>query len=525
MLPFPFAAIIGFYRHLEQVPYQVLAGHLMPLEVSGPSNPRRNTSTHRLDSWKQIAAYLCRGERTVKRWETERGLPIHRLPGGGRGSVHAFTAELDEWLVSAEALEIEIGEEEGAAKETEAEVALPAEAQPAATTGISAHKVRGRFRRIPVSLLLAALLALAGASLFFVLRRGGRIFLSRDSKPARAPISEPEKQLAHQLYLQGRFEWNKRTPESLNRALDDFTQALIHNPEDAQTYVGLADTYNLLREFSAMPENEAYNRALTASRKAVELDDSLAEAHRSLAFAEVWGEWNFKDGVREFRRAIELNPNDPLTHLWLANALGMEGRLRQALSEINRAQELDPTSPSILADKGSMLFYSGKTIEGIGLLKQVERTYPESISPHRGLAGIYMNLKDYPGFLAESAKTAQMTGDPVLKATTASAQEGFLRDGGRGLLLGLYTAQKKYHEEGKLPGIWLAHTCVLIGRRQEAVQLLGEDYARHEPDFVYLIGDSFLAPLRDEPEVRKMMSSIQVSAPEDAADAEAVARK
>jgi tetratricopeptide (TPR) repeat protein len=497
----------------------------MPLEVSGPSNPKQNASSLRLDSWKQIAAYLCRGERTVKRWETERGLPIHRLPGGGRGSVHAFTAELDEWLVSAEALEIKIGEEEVAAEETEAEAALPAEAQPAAPAGSSARIAWGRFRRIAVSLLLAALLAFSGESILFVLRGGGRIFFSRNSKPVRAPISESERQLAHQLYLQGRFEWNKRTPESLNRALDDFTQALIHDPEDAQTYVGLADTYNLLREFSAMPANEAYARALTASRKAVELDDSLAEAHRSLAFAEIYGEWNFKDGVREFRRAIQLNPTDPLTHLWLANALGTEGRLQQALSEINRAQELDPASPPILADKGCMLFYMGKAREGIGLLQQVERTYPESISPHRCLAGISMNLKDYPGFLAESAKTSQMTGDPVLKATTISAQEGFYRDGERGLLQGMYTAQKKYHEEGKLPGIWLARTCVLIGRRKEAMQLLGEDYARHEPDFVYLVGDSFLAPLRDEPEVRKMMSSIQVTAPEDAAGAEAVARK
>jgi len=497
----------------------------MPLEVSGPSNPQKTAPSLRLDSWKQIAAYLCRGERTVKRWETERGLPIHRLPGGGRGSVHAFTAELDEWLVSAEALEIEIGEEADAAEKTEAEAALPAEAQPTAPTGISARKARGRFRRIPVSLLLAAAVYFV-VSLFFVLRGGGRIFLFRDSKPARAPISEPERQLAHQLYLQGRFEWNKRTPESLNRVLDDFTQALIHDPEDAQTYVGLADTYNLLREFSAMPENEAYSRALTASRKAVELDDSLAEAHRSLAFAEIYGEWNFKDGVREFRRAIELNPTDPLTHLWLANALAKEGRLQQAFSEINRAQELDPTSPSILADKGYMLFYIGKVREeGIGLLKQVERTDPEFISPHRYLAGIYMSLKDYLGFLAESAITAQMTGDPVLKAITASAQEGFLRDGERGLLQGLYTAQKKYHEEGKLPGISLARTCVLIGRRQEAVQLLGEDYQQHTPELIDILGDSALAPLKDEPEVRKILSSIQVSALEDAAGAEAVARK
>ena len=506
------------------MPSQEIRSQFMQTPARNPENTVG--LGQRLDCWKEIASYLGKGERTVKRWETNRGLPIHRVPGGGRASVYAHAAELDEWLVSARALEIEIGEKEGVAEETEAEAALTDEAQPAAPAGTSAHKAPGRFRRIPVSLLLAALLAISGALLLFVLRGGGRIFLFRDSMPARAPISESERQLAHQLYLQGRFEWNKRTPESLNRALDDFTQALVHDPEDAQTYVGLADTYNLLCEYTLMQPDEAYSRALAASRKAVELDGSLAEAHRSLGFAEVWGEWNFKDGVREFRRAIELNPTDPLTHLWLANSLWREGRFQQAFSEINRAQELDPTSPSILADKGCMLSYMGKTRkEGIDLLKQVERTYPESISPHRYLANIYMNLKDYPGFLAESAKMALMTGDPVRKAITASAQEGFLRDGERGLLQGLYTAQKKYHKEGKFSGFWLARTCVLIGRRQEAMQLLGEDYQRHEPDFVYLLGDSDLAPLKDEPEVRKMMSSIQVSAPEDADGAEAVARK
>jgi tetratricopeptide (TPR) repeat protein len=509
----------------------------MPPEVAGPSNPLNAVAPVRLDSWKQIAAYLCRGERTVKRWETERGLPVHRLPGGGRGSVHAFPAELDQWLVSARALETEVGVKEGATEESDADATahgevLPEailEAQPASPPAspieLSAGAERSGFRRTPVLLLMTVLLVFTAAAIFFALRGGGRNVFIRDAKPARAPISESERQLAHQLYLQGRFEWNKRTPESLNRALDDFTQALVHDPEDARTYAGLADTYNLLREFSAMPENEAYARALAASRKAVELDDSLAEAHRSLAFAEVYGEWNFRDGVREFRRAIELNPTDPLAHLWLANALAKEGWSQQALSEIDRAQELDPTSPSILADKGGLVVDAGRVREGIGLLKQVESTYPESISPHRYLAGIYMRRKDYPGFLAESAKTAQMTGDPVRKAIAASAQEGFLRDGERGLLQGLYTAQKKYHEEGKLPGISLARTCVLIGRRQEAVQLLGEDYARHEPAFLDLLGDSDLAPLTDEPEVRKMLSSIQISASEDGAAAMTAVRE
>jgi tetratricopeptide (TPR) repeat protein len=312
------------------MPSQEIRSQFMQTPARNPENTVG--LGQRLDCWKEIASYLGKGERTVKRWETNRGLPIHRVPGGGRASVYAHAAELDEWLVSARALEIEIGEKEGVAEETEAEAALTDEAQPAAPAGTSAHKAPGRFRRIPVSLLLAALLAISGALLLFVLRGGGRIFLFRDSMPARAPISESERQLAHQLYLQGRFEWNKRTPESLNRALDDFTQALVHDPEDAQTYVGLADTYNLLCEYTLMQPDEAYSRALAASRKAVELDGSLAEAHRSLGFAEVWGEWNFKDGVREFRRAIELNPTDPLTHLWLANALWREGRFQQAFS-------------------------------------------------------------------------------------------------------------------------------------------------------------------------------------------------
>ncbi len=499
----------------------------MPLVLSNTPEPQDQAASLRLDGWKEIAGYLGRGERTAKRWESERALPVHRLPGGGRGSVYAFTAELDEWLVSARALEIEVSEEPSAAVESASASETPPEAPPGSEESTAAepavHAVKSGFRRASLLLLLTVLLILAGAAILFA-RHGGRNLVSRNAKPARAAVSETEKQTTHQLYLQGRFEWNQRTPESLNRALDDFTQALVHDPEDARTYVGLADTYDLLREFSVMPQNEAFHRALAASRKAIALDDSLAEAHRSLAFAEVWGEWNFRDGVREFRRAIELNPRDPLAHLWLANALAAESRPQMALSEIDRAQELDPTSPSILADKGSMLFYSGNE-EGFALLKDVERTDPQFLSPHRYLAGMYMDRKDYPGFLAESEKVAQLTGDSAQKAITAAAREGFSRDGERGLLQGLYLTQKKFHEEGKLTGIWLAKTCVLIGRRQEAVHLLGEDFARHESEFVYLLNDRGLAPLRNDPEVRKMLSSIQLSAPEDGAVAESAAGK
>jgi tetratricopeptide (TPR) repeat protein len=215
----------------------------------------------------------------------------------------------------------------------------------------------------------------------------------KSDRPASTAVSDAEKTLAHDFYLKGRYEWNQRTPDSLHRALDCFTQSVVHDPGNAQAYVGLADTYILLREYSTMPENEAYERAIAAANKAVELDDSLAEAHRALAFAETYGNWDLVNGEREFRRAIELNPTDCIARLWHANALKDQGRFSEGLEEIGKAQELDPSSHAILADKGAMLFSAGKQKEGIELLKEVERSDPEFRSPHYSLMRIGFELR------------------------------------------------------------------------------------------------------------------------------------
>ena len=190
---------------------------------------------------------------------------------------------------------------------------------------------------------------------------------------------------AKELYLKGRYEWDKRTPESLNKAVDYFTQAIVHDPNYAQAYVGLADCYNLLREFSAMPPEEAYPRALAAAKKAVELDDSSAEAHTSLAFATFYGSFDAAGAEREFQHALALNPNDARAHHWYATSLFAEGRYPEALSQIEIAQQLDPASTAILADKGLILLYAGPKEEGVALLKQLERTEPAFPSTYRYL--------------------------------------------------------------------------------------------------------------------------------------------
>src|SRR5262249_42511635 len=190
------------------------------------------------------------------------------------------------------------------------------------------------------------------------------IYLSVGRSPIRfgkalAAHHQPDS-IAQDFYLKGRFYFEKRTPADLNTAVDAFTQAIVHDPAYAQAYVGLADTYSLLREYSTMPTLEAEQRARAAAQKAVELDPNLAEAHTSLAFSEFWGFLDAAGADREFRRAIELDPNLARAHHWYATFLIEIQRTQDALTEIERARQLDPSSKSILADKGVLLLDAGR---------------------------------------------------------------------------------------------------------------------------------------------------------------------
>src|SRR5579871_3376720 len=197
---------------------------------------------------------------------------------------------------------------------------------------------------------------------------------------------------AEDYYLKGRFYWNKRTPESLNQAVDSFTQAIVHDPNYSDAYVGLADCYNLLREYTMMPAGEAYPRALAAAKKAVELDDQSSAAHASLAFVSFFGMWDAGTADEEFRRAINLDPNNANAHHWYATYLQAVRRFDESLHEIDRAQALDPNSSSILVDKGMLLWRAGHQEEALRLLRQLEQADPEAVSPHRYLKFAYFEM-------------------------------------------------------------------------------------------------------------------------------------
>ncbi|KAA6456246.1 tetratricopeptide repeat protein [Acidobacteria bacterium AB60] len=469
-----------------------------------PSKLARPDRSGRLDGWKDIAAYLGRAERTVKRWERERGLPIHRVPGGAKGSVYAFGEELDRWLLrSSVSASAEEAAGADAAGEPESDEVPAKEAAPGAE-----QRLRPVSSWLTVAVAGSALLVVLGAAVaeLSLPRKVHALFAGKAA--GSTGVSADEKRLARELYLKGRYEWNQRTPESLNRALDLFTQAIVHDPGDAPSYAGLADTYNLLREYSTMPDDVAYSRAIVAARKAVELDDSLAEAHRALAFAERYGTWQFEDAEKEFRRAIQLDPNDAQVRRWYANAFAVRGRLDESLAQIDAAQELDPSSDVTLADKGLMLANAGRIPEGVQLLKEVERSAPELSSPHSYLARISLRQRDYVTYLEEATRAAETMNDPVQKDIAAAARAGYTRAGAHGLLEALYAKQKEYYLAGKFEAAYFAHTCMLLNKREEALQALETSYARHESEVIGALSDPALLALRDEPRYRALVSKI-----------------
>lgn len=319
----------------------------------------------------------------------------------------------------------------------------------------------------------------------------------------------PANHEAEELYLQGRFYWNKRTPESLNKAVDSFMQAIVHDPGYSQAYVGLADSYNLLREFSGMPASEAYPRALAAAQKAVELDAQSSQAHASLAFVSFYGTWNVATAGREFQRSIELDPNNGVAHHWYATYLMSLRRYSESLVEIERAQALDPTSNSILADKAMILFNASRVDEAIALFKQVEEADPNFVSPHRALAGVYLQTGDPAGYLVEARKSALLLHDGPGLALVDAAQQAFAAGGNRALLQALLLENRRLYEQGAASPTAVAGASVLLGDKREALRYLEKAYRNHDDSLTEIEGGpTFHKLLRDEPEYRELVAKI-----------------
>ena len=450
----------------------------------------------RLDSWKEIAAFFDRDERTVKRWEKERSLPVHRLPGGSRARVYAFTEELERWMRSPQA-----NTDEPAASATADSGEIPAAVTESGSVPIATGpEPRPTSHKNWIIAAVCVLLAVVAVTAVMVHRR--RAAAAGASSQAMAPhAANPE---AQDLYLQGRYYWNKRTPDDLNKAVDSFTQAIVHDPNYAPAYVGLADCYNLLREFAAMPSKEAFPRALAAAEKAVELDDSSAEAHATLAFVTFYWKWDAPNAEREFRRAIQLNPDYAAAHHWYANFLGTLGRNLQALNEINAAEKIDPGSNAIMADRALLLYNMGRADEAIARLQQIESSQPSFYSSHRYLGYIYLDSHDYPNYLKESLDAANLAHDKEQMEIARAAEEGFKTGGEHGMLENTAQVEQKLYDQGKISAYPLAVAYARLGDKPETLRYLKAAYDQHDPAFMSVRIDHALIPFHNDPAFRQL---------------------
>ncbi len=226
---------------------------------------------------------------------------------------------------------------------------------------------------------------------------------------------------AYRAFLLGRFFWERRTEDGMKKGIQHFQQAIDSDPSYALAYVGLADCYLILYDYGFLSPQESAPKARAAATKALEIDDTLAEAHASLAYFKFSYEWDWPGAEAEFRRAIELSPNYATAHHWYGYYLAVRGRFDESLAEMRRGEEIDPLSLIIKTNIGRLLFWERKYDLAIAQFKSVLEMDPNFASASEKLAEAYEAKQMYPEAIAEYQKWAALVGDGELAAQLGPA--------------------------------------------------------------------------------------------------------
>jgi tetratricopeptide (TPR) repeat protein len=469
-----------------------------------------------LQGWKDIAAYVSRDVRTVKRWEKQRGLPVRRMPGEGRANVYALIPDLDRWLsntVSGEEPETKADQE-----------ALLAETPPPSELNVAPIAVdpvpsqtqthERTFNPQRLWILAAVVVLCVGAITPFVIRA------HRHEQAAEVPPFNPT-QTAHMvkysskvdgvdaLYLRGIYFYEQRTPDTLDRALKCFLEAVAKDPSYAPAYAGLAQTYNLIREYSMMPEAEAYTKAKAAAQQAIALDPKLSEAHASLGFVEFFFDWKPAEAEREFHTAIELDPNSALAHHWYGSMLTHEARFTESLAQLDLAQRLQPTSTSILSDRAFALGLSGHRNEAADMLQEVLNDDPRSPAPHGILSTISLvEPRDLPRFLDESRRFSTLRHDPQGLKRLDAFEPAYRAGGASALWQAMLAEEERAHPSPNDRTYGMATAEAALGQRDASFHDLSQLAARRDRSLIGILIDPLISSERDDPRFAAIVTSI-----------------
>jgi TolB-like protein/Flp pilus assembly protein TadD len=303
---------------------------------------------------------------------------------------------------------------------------------------------------------------------------------------------------AYQLYLQGRFFWNKRTPQTIQKSIEYFQKAIEKDPNYALGYAGLSDGYALLAYYGGAPAQEALPKAREAALKALSMDDNLAESHNALGFVLVLYDYDYVGAERQYRRVIELNPNYALAHQNLGVMLNRIGRHEEGMAEIRRALEIEPLSIVINRLYGDALFCGKRYDEALAQLKKTLELDPAFPTTHLSLSGLYQLTGKYAESVESFAKYQDLSGRPQ---TAKLARESFAARGWQGYLKEMTGTQRPM---GVSPFI-TATFLVQLGEKDKAFAELDKALDNREYLLLYIRIDPRLDPLRDDPRLNELI--------------------
>jgi TolB-like protein len=316
---------------------------------------------------------------------------------------------------------------------------------------------------------------------------------------------------AFQLYIKGRHFWNKRTVEDLRRGMACAQQAIDIDPTYTMAYIGLADSYNLLAGYAGINPKEAFPKARAAALRAQEIDATLAEAEASLAFVAYRYEWNWPEAEERFRRSIELRPDYPTAHHWYGEYLAAMGRYPESITELERAQQLDPLSLPINTDLGQSLYFARRYSEAIEQLRKTLEMGQGFVRAHVILGAAYERQQMYAEAIAALSTARDISGGNHL--ATGGLGYTLAIAGRRGEALETLRELERHSAQSYVSPYTIALIHMGLGDQDRALEWLWKAYEHRDVWLVWLRVNPRFDPLHRDPRFRELLLLVNPAKP------------
>jgi DNA-binding winged helix-turn-helix (wHTH) protein/TolB-like protein/Flp pilus assembly protein TadD len=321
-----------------------------------------------------------------------------------------------------------------------------------------------------------------------------------------------ENSAAYQAYVKGRFFWNKRTTEGLQKGLEYFQEAVALDPGYTQAYAGIADSYALLGLFTVVAPKVAFPKAKEAATKALEMDPELADAHATLGFVGLYYDWDGLAAENEFRRALRSNPNYAIAHTWYGENLAAMGRFGEAIAEAKRAEAEDPLSLTISTNIGLISYLAGQNDQAIEAFKKAIEIDPNFPRAHFRLGNAYRQKGLYQQALAEYQKAVQLSGGGETYGDQyyeASVGEAYAILGNTGEARKVLNRLIRRSKNRYVPAYAIALIYVGLGERDHVFEWLQRAYDERSTSMAYFKVDPALNDFRSDPRFAAIAQSIR----------------